>query len=310
VVRDWFNARNRGLATGIFNCSSALGTAIAVPLLTWLMLAFNWRTMFVIMGVAGLLVAGVWALVYRDPANVALTLNERQHLSENDPPSRSERLTWREWKLLFRFRTAWGMILGFVGTIYLVWVYFAWLPGYLEIERHMSIKQTGYAAAIPFACGMLGGLLGGVFVDWLHRHGLSTMNSRKLPAGCALLGTALFTVLAAWVPSDVFAVIFISLAMFLSQVATTCAWALTSVAVPANCTASIGAMQNFGGYLGGALAPTVTGLIVQRTGSFALALNVAALIGAVSAIAYFTLVRDPITSDQMEVLGSGSQTPS
>jgi hypothetical protein len=54
----------------------------------------------------------------------------------------------------------------------------------------------------------------------------------------------------------------------------------------------------------------VTGLIVQRTGSFALALNVAALIGAVSAIAYFTLVRDPITSDQMEVLGSGSQTPS
>src|ERR1700757_3797502 len=32
-------------------------------------------------------------------------------------------------------------------------------------------------------------------------------------------------------------------------------------------TPAFGAMQNFGGYLGGALAPTVTGLIVQRTGS-------------------------------------------
>lgn len=302
VVRDWFSARNRGLATGIFNCSSTMGTAIAVPLLTWLMLTFSWRAMFVIMGVAGLLVAGVWALLYRDPAHVALTPEERQHLIENDPPSRSARLTWREWKLLFRFRTAWGMILGFVGTIFLLWVYSAWLPGYLEMERHMSVKQTGYAAAIPFACGMLGGLLGGVFVDWLHRLGLSPMNSRRLPAGCALLGTALFTVLAAWVPSNVLAVIFISLAMFLSQVASTCAWALTSVAVPANCTASIGAMQNFGGYLGGALAPTVTGLIVQRTGSFALALTVAAVIGTISAIAYFTLVRDPITSGQMDAL--------
>src|ERR1700723_4639628 len=42
VVRDWFNPRDRGLATGIFNCASSLGTAIAVPLLTFLMLNFGW----------------------------------------------------------------------------------------------------------------------------------------------------------------------------------------------------------------------------------------------------------------------------
>src|ERR1700691_699994 len=49
VVRDWLNQRDRGLATGIFNCASSLGTAIAVPLLTYLMLSFGWRTMFVMM---------------------------------------------------------------------------------------------------------------------------------------------------------------------------------------------------------------------------------------------------------------------
>jgi MFS family permease len=43
VVRDWFNPRDRGLATGVFNCASSLGTAIAVPLLTFLMLSFGWR---------------------------------------------------------------------------------------------------------------------------------------------------------------------------------------------------------------------------------------------------------------------------
>ncbi len=73
VVRDWFNPRDRGLATGIFNCASSLGTAIAVPLLTFLMLSFGWRVMFMIMGIAGLAMAAVWYVVYRNPTEVPLT---------------------------------------------------------------------------------------------------------------------------------------------------------------------------------------------------------------------------------------------
>lgn len=72
------------------------------------------------------------------------------------------------------------------------------------------------------------------------------------------------------------------------------------MAAPANCTASIGAMQNFGGYLGGALAPTVTGLIVQSTKSFVLALVVGSVVGAVAAMSYLFVVRDPITAVGMD----------
>jgi len=55
-------------------------------------------------------------------------------------------------------------------------------------------------------------------------------------------------------------------------------------------------MQNFGGYLGGALAPMVTGFIVQATGSFVPALMTAAGIGVVCAIGYFAIIRRPITA--------------
>src|ERR1700748_2371076 len=72
VVRDWFNQRDRGLATGVFNCASSLGTAIAVPLLTFLMLTFGWRVLFMIMGAAGLAMAAVWYIFYRNPSDVAL----------------------------------------------------------------------------------------------------------------------------------------------------------------------------------------------------------------------------------------------
>jgi cyanate permease len=80
-------------------------------------------------------------------------------------------------------------------------------------------------------------------------------------------------------------------------------WALSSVAAPANCTASLGAIQNFGGYLGGALAPTVTGFIVQATGSFKPALLSSAAIGLVSALAYLLIVRgEPITTPELDVV--------
>ena len=310
VVRDWFNQRDRGLATGIFNCASSLGTAIAVPLLTFLMLSFGWRAMFVIMGVAGLIVAAAWCLLYRNPDEVALTSGEIAYRTQGDPPGQRTKVTFREWRLLFRFRTTWGMVFGYFGCIYLTWIYTAWLPGYLEIERHMSVKYTGWAAAVPFACGVVGGVLGGYIADILVRRGVEPLRSRRYPAAIALLGTAACTVAAAYVESNALAIAFISISLFLVYVTSTCAWALSSVAVPTNCTASIGAVQNFGGYLGGALAPTVTGLIVQHTGSFVPALVVGALIGVVSAASYLFVVDQPVTAADLEAqadvgLGSG-----
>ena len=302
VVRDWFNQRDRGLATGAFNCASSLGTAIAAPLLTFLMLGFGWRAMFMIMGGAGLVVAAVWFFVYRNPTEVALTPEENAYRTQGDPPGQRTQVTFREWKLLFRFRTTWGMILGYFGCIYLTWIYTAWLPGYLEIERHMSVKFTGMAAAIPFAWGVVGGIVGGYIADMLVRRGVAPLKSRRYPAAIALLGTAVCTVAAAYVSSNTLAIVFISASLFLVYVTSTCAWALSSVAVPTNCTASIGAMQNFGGYLGGALAPTVTGLIVQSTGSFVPALVVGALIGVASAASYLFVVDQPITAMDMDAL--------
>ncbi len=299
VVRDWFNLRSRGLATGIFNCASTLGTAIAAPLLTWLMFVFGWRGMFIIMGVAGLIVAALWFAVYRAPSAYGLGAEERAHLVEGDPPGEAPRITFAEWKALFRFRTTWGMIAGYFGTIYLTWIYTAWLPGYLELERHMSIGKTGWVASIPYAFGVVGGILGGYVTDWLMARGAAPIASRKYPMSLALAGTALATVGAALVASNVLAVAFISLAIFLVFVTSSACWSMASVAAPSNCTASLGAIQNFGGYLGGALAPTITGIIVQETGSFVPALLVGAVIGLASAVAYVVIIRAPITPAQL-----------
>lgn len=180
------------------------------------------------------------------------------------------------------------------------WLYLAWLPGYLEIQRHMSIPKTGIIAAVPFAFGVVGSVGGGWIADRLMRAGFSPVNSRKLPVIVGLLGMSVFTFVAAEAASDTVAVTCISAALMFGACASGMSWALSSVVTPANCTASLGSIQNFGGYLGGALAPTITGFIVQGTGSFVPALLVSAAIGLVSALIYLLLIRpSPITSTEL-----------
>jgi MFS family permease len=280
----------------VFNCSSTLGTAIAAPLLTVIMLATGWRWMFGIMGLAGVIVAISWVLLYRDPFAMALNPEENTYRTAGNETGEAARVTFSEWRRLFGCATTWGMIIGFFGVVYLTWVYSAWLPSYLEMQRHMTIGSAGFVSAVPFLAGVIGGLFGGWLTDWLMALGLSPINSRRYPMTLSLLGMAACTVAAALVASNALAVALISAAMFLGYVASSSAWAMASVAAPANTTASLGAMQNFGGYLGGALAPTVTGFIVQASGSFVPALMTAAVIGVVCALLSVAIIRRPITA--------------
>jgi nitrate/nitrite transporter NarK len=179
--------------------------------------------------------------------------------------------------------------------VYLLWIYNAWLPSYLQMERHFTIAKTGWVAAIPFVFGIFGSLSGGHICDYLVRRGVSPMLSRKGPMVIALLGGSLFTALAAMTKGNVLAIGFIAVAMFLLYIASSAAWAMAPVAAPGNSTASLGAVQNFGGYCGGTIAPALTGFIVQKTTSFAPALHTGAAIGIVAALLYLVLVRGPIT---------------
>ena len=290
VVRDWFNVRERGLPTGIALAGSKLGPAIAPPVLTVLMLAFGWRWMFVLMGGVGIGVAILWYAVYREPREVALTEDEKSGLADGEAKQAAERVTWAHWKQLFAYRATWGMVLGFFGEVYMGWVYQAWLPGYLEIERHMSIAKTGWVAAIPFACGVLGSVGAGWLADHLAARGVSPINSCKIPVVIGLAGMAGFTIVTALTPSTLVAVIAVSTALAFNGMAGAMCWALASVAAPRHCTASLGSIQNCGGYVGGALAPAITGFIVQDTGSFAPALLFSAALGLACALVYVFMV--------------------
>jgi MFS family permease len=301
VVRDWFAAHQRGLGMGICNTTSSLGPAIAPPILTFLMLEFGWRWMFVAMGIAGVVIAAIWYVAYRDVSETQLTAEEKGFLTQGEEAVVAERVTFKEWRSLFAFRTTWGLIIGFFGIVYMTWLFQGWLPGYLEIQRHMSIKATGLIASIPFIFGVIGSVGFGWVTDKLNAAGFSPVNSRKIPVIAGLFGMAVFTYIAAEANSNFVAVAAISAAVFCNGGSSGQSWSMASVAAPANCTASLGSIMNFGGYIGGALAPTVTGFIVQATGSFEDALLVGAAMALVGAFSYIVIVRkDPIHASELD----------
>jgi MFS family permease len=221
---------------------------------------------------------------------------ERAYLDEGQAAGVVPATSFASWRALFRYRATWGMLLGFFGSVYLNWVYLTWLPGYLRTQRHMELANAGFAASIPFLCGFAGALVAGWASDRVTRHAASPVASRRRAVVASMLGMVAFTVPAALVESNTVAVACISIVIFLANASSACSWSLVTAVAPRSRIASLGALQNFGGFLGGALAPILTGYIAQAW-SFVPALLAGAGIAFLSAMCYHFLVVDPIPEE-------------
>jgi len=282
VCADHFAPEERAVPLGLLNASASLGPAIAPLVLTPLMLALGWRASFAVLGGAGVLLAVAWGLIYRDAA-----------APKNQAPSIAGPV---QWLLLLRQRTVWGLLLGFAGTVYITWLYVTWLPGYLHDRWDMSPTQAGLWSAVPQLFGFFGAIGGG----WLSDR-LTTITSeraaRQWPLAIGLYAASACSGLAAFSGSAALAIAAVSAALFGANLATTAGWALAACLAPPALIATVEAMANIGGSIGGSLAPLVTGLLVQSTHSFQLALLVAAATAAACALANQFLTRKAIKSE-------------
>ena len=276
-VREWFNDGARGRATAVMSMSQTLGLAVAPPVLTFLLLRIGWRAMFELLGVCGLLVAGVWLALHR--------ARDATPFREADIPTAPN----GGWRDLLRQRTMWGMMLGFGGINYTNWLYTAWLPGYLQVERHLSLARSGWVAAIPFLAGAAGMLSSGLLADRFAHMGvpLTRLHRRQIVAG--MMASALGTFAVAHSHSTVAAITWISMALFCIHFAGTSGWGYAQAVSSARDVAATSALQNFAGFLIASAGPVITGILVDRTHSFQLALLLCSGITVLGAVSYATL---------------------
>jgi len=276
-VREWFSPVVRGRATAFMSMSQNIGLAIAPPALAGMMLALGWRHTFMLLGASGLLLAICWIVFHRPRGNTIYSEDVPHRGPTNPLP------------LLLRQRTVWGVMLGFGGINYTAWLYIAWLPGYLQEARHLSLSTTGWLAALPFLSGAIGMISSGAMADRFARAGAALTTVHRCNLVFGMIASAFCTFFVAHCSSTVAALAGMSGALFFIHYAGTSGWGYVQTISPAHYVASLSALQNFASFLIASAAPVLTGWLLDRTHSFTLALAVCSGVTLLGALSYATL---------------------
>jgi MFS transporter, ACS family, D-galactonate transporter len=285
VVAIWFPQQERARATSIYTVGEYLGLACFGPALYWIASRFGWRSMFVVVGTAGILFGLVWWKLYQDPpTNV-------EHISLPNPPLiRSVPFSWSQVRQLLRVRQIWGACLGQFGGNSTLVFFLTWFPTYLATERHMAWIRAGWFSVLPFLAGAAGILFGGWLSDFLLSRTGSANLARKLPMIAGLLGAS--TIIGANYASTNSIVITILSVAFFAQGLTGLGYAVISDIAPMNLMGLTGGVFTVAANLAGIVTPLIIGIIIARTGSFAYALGYVGATALLGALAYIFILGD------------------
>ncbi|HET8549173.1 MAG TPA: MFS transporter [Bryobacteraceae bacterium] len=280
-IRFHIPEKQRGLATGLFFAGAKLGPAVGSYLAALLIHDYGWRTMFVILGLGSLLWLIPWMLAVRD--------DDRQLESE---AARAAAGPAMPFSYVFRSPVIYGVIIGTFAYNYFNYFCLTWLPAYFVERWHMSLKGSGLYTSFSFVGFAAVAIAGGIAADRIIARGADAAGVRKAftIAGLAVAASACIGPLSG---SRQVALAFAIVSLTGLGLATANYWALTQTLMPGAAIGRIAGVQNFASNLSGIVAPTVTGWLVQRTGSYDAPIVAASVILLIGVLAYAVLVRRP-----------------
>lgn len=264
TVAEWFPRRERAFATGIFNSGSNIGAIVAPLMVPWVAGAWGWQAAFLCTGVLSLAWIVVWVARYRPPERHARVSASELALIRSDPPEPDVRVRWSE---LLRHRQAWAFVAGKFITDPIWWFHLFWLPKFLHAEHGLTLLGLGLPLVVIFLLADVGSILGGWLAGAFMRRGWSVNRARKAAMLCCALAVVPI-VFASQVDDLWLAVGLIGLATAGHQGWSANLFTLVSDLFPRPAVASVVGLGGFAGAVGGMLIATVTGFLLQATGSY------------------------------------------
>ncbi|MCM3874321.1 MAG: MFS transporter [Pyrinomonadaceae bacterium] len=285
AVANSFPQSERGTVTGIYLTGVRVGAALINAVGAALLARYDWKLFFIVTGLIPL----VWLL----PWNKFLGKWESQAAVTSASTPLKNQTSFRDSLLLLKNRTVLGIFLGFFAYDYVWFVFITWLPGYLVLERQFTPNEMAVYSSVPYLPMSVIIILSGVSSDWLVRRGYDEKLVRKifiitgLAIGCLIVP-------AGMVSDKLTAVWLLTISLCGLGICSPNTWTLTQAVCEKKIVGTVTGIQNFGGNLGGILAPALTGYIAHVTDSFALAFLVAGLVLVVGMFAYWFLISDTV----------------
>jgi ACS family glucarate transporter-like MFS transporter len=264
-VARWVEPGCRARANGFVVAAIALGSALAPPLLSAVMVRWGWRAALAVSAVPALATAIAWRLA-GEPA-VPPT------------PGPDPRVEGRRTSLLspsFMLLTLSYTLQGYVGYIFVFWFYL-----YLVQERHFDLLRGAALSSLPWLLSIASIPLGGWLSDRLVARYGRVIGRRAVPLlGLALAGVFLSLgarATNAWLAAAALAV---STALVLCVEGPF--WA-TMTEIAGGRSGAWGGIMNTGSNVGGLVSPALTPVLATAIG-WESALDVAAVLSLVAAL--------------------------
>ena len=265
AVTEWFPARERAFAIGIFNAGSNVGAILTPLIVPVIALAYGWRAAFVVTGVLSFTWLVAWLITYRSPADDQKLKAGELAWIEQDPEQSSRPLPWSK---VLRTRETWAFALGkfFIDPIW--WFFLFWLPGYLGERYGLDLLSFGPPLVAIYLLSDIGSVVGGWLSSRLISRGATVNFARKVTMlVCAVVVLPVLGVQS--VDTLWTAVLIIGLATAAHQAFSANLYAIVPDIFPRAAVGSVIGIGGTAGAIGGMVMAKYAGYVLESLHSYA-----------------------------------------
>ena len=304
TINNWFPAKEKGTATGLYIASTMFAPIIVPPLVVWIALEYGWRSVFFWFAVPGLIMAIVWYLFVKSSPEKSphVSPSELAYIKESDLTAaekvqvtvkkslgwidsfiRAKRVAILDTNAeVFKSRNIWGVCIAYFLMVSVLYGLLTWIPSYLVKEKGFSFMKMGIVAAAPWIGGFIGAIVGGWLSDKIF------LKRRKPTMMITTLSTAIMMAVLINIPNNANLV---ALALFMTGFLINVGWpAFTAypmgLATGRTYPVAI-SLVNTGGNLGGFFSPMIAGALLDQFSSFT---HVFIYFGIAAALAFAILL--------------------
>lgn len=288
TINNWFPAKEKATATGVYIASTMFAPILVPPLAVWIAVTWGWRWVFFSFAVPGIVIAIIWYLLVKsrpveskfvskqeldyinDEQAEGVGQGRRQNIVINQKFSLLDKfIRVRELtpvsnvKGLFTSKNILGDCLAYFMMVSVLYGLLTWIPLYLVKEKGFDFMSMGLVASMPCIGGFIGAISGGYISDKL-------LGRRRKPTMIfTAISTVIMMVIMLNIPQNTVAV---CLGLFFVGFCLNIGWpAFTAYGMAvsdSNIYPVTASVINTGGNLGGFVSPMLAGFLLDYTGSF------------------------------------------
>jgi ACS family glucarate transporter-like MFS transporter len=292
TISYWLGQKDRAFGTSLFLAGVGVGGTLAPVGINWIAKHWGWRVSFLLCGMLGVIVSGVWYAYVRNRPEEHPGVNAAELALIRDPgageangaPAKKARITVAAWVKILESRSVRGLMFSHFCLVYAISIFFNWFFIYLVRVRGLSATRASVWTSVPFLATMFMVPLWGWLVDRASvRFGKRAGRQRAVWAGVGM--SALLLAAGSHTADNNLAALLLAGAAGFNLAASAILWTTCSDITREFAGSVSGLMTTFGS-LGGWISPIATARIATTVG-WSQALDFAAVVTVASGLVWF-----------------------